>query len=102
MKSKLKPWPGGSVGQSVTPYARVLGSIPQSGHIQKSTSECIMSGSTNQCFSLSVSLSLSISQKDKKERKKIPIENKSILNLELKQAYLFTSQDSEVAELRCF
>ena len=46
----LSPWPGSSVGWSITGYAKVVGLIPWSGHMQEATSECINKGNNESIF----------------------------------------------------
>ena len=46
--------------RALTRYAKVVDWIPWSGHIQKSTNECINKWTTNWCFFLSLSLSPSL------------------------------------------
>lgn len=41
LKSRLWPWPGHSVGQSIDPVCHDCGFDPQFGHIQEITNECI-------------------------------------------------------------
>ena len=49
-KTFLLPWPGSSLGWSINPIHQGCGFDPRSGHVQKSTNECMNTGNNKSMF----------------------------------------------------